>query len=470
MRSIKIFNLLMCCILLFAACSKKTTDDPPPTDGNGNNNNPPPATGKKEVIMWMDLRANVYGTYGRFSDTSELRKTLDTLKDVGVTSLVVDVKASSGYTIYPSAYTKQLTTLDGKTFQPGVDYLAYIITEAKKRQLKVYASTMVMVEGDRGRNMGAVFEDPTWRDQYQSRVAQADGKIVPITETGKNGFVNPARPQVQERAINIMKEIATKYEVDGIVLDYSRYADINADFSEFSKNDFIKFLETEYNDTKAKYLNFPSDIVSSWRTSSGQVVPAATGNYYKRWLVYRVKVIHDFVAKARAAIKSVKPNIKFGSYVGSWYATYYQVGVNWASKSYDPFNDPTLRFDWAYPGYEKYGYAEQLDWLMTGNYFTQIMINDNPATAGQTYHWWSVEGSLNGGKYVTKNKIPLYGSVEMGNINWNNKTDIRKAIQLILQKSDGVMIFDVVHVYAPQYNMLKVPLWDEVKEGTKNNN
>ncbi len=463
-----LFVTLLIAATTFFACSKKDKPASQPPVGGGNNGggNPPPS-GSKEVILWMDLRANVFGTYGRFSDTAAIRKTLDTVKSVGVTSLIVDVKASSGYTIYPSSYSKQLTSLDGKTFQPGVDYLAYMITEAKKRQLKVYASTMVMVEGDGGRNMGKVFEEPVWRDQYQSQVAQENGAIVPVTATGKNGFVNPARPEVQERAINIMKEIASKYDVDGIVMDYARYTDINADFSEFSKNEFIKFLETEYGDNTAKFMNFPADVVSSWRTVSGQVVPNTTGKYYKKWLVYRVKVIHDFVAKAKAAVKSAKPSIKFGSYVGAWYVTYHYVGVNWASKTFDPFNDAVLRFDWATPGYDKYGYVEELDWLMTGNYSSQIMINDNPATAGQTYHWWSVEGSLNGGRYITKNKVPLYGSIDMGNISWNAKTDIRKAIQLILQKADGVMLFDVVHVYAPQYNRLGVQLWDEVKEGIK---
>ncbi|NTS43724.1 family 10 glycosylhydrolase [Flavisolibacter sp. BT320] len=467
LKSFALAGLALSLAAGFAACSKSDPPAPPVDGGGGSGVNPPPAGTKKEVIMWVDLRSNLFGTYGRFSDTAEIRKILDQVKEVGVTSLIVDVKASSGYTIYPSAHTKQITSLDGKTFQPGVDYVEFMITEAKKRDLKVYASTMVMVEGDRSRNIGKVFEDPVWRDQYQSQVAEENGTIVPITTTGKNGFVNPARPEVQDRAINIMKEVATKYNVDGIVMDYARYADINADFSEFSKQEFIKFLETEYGDKNAKFMNFPKDVVTTWRTTSGQVVPATTGTYYKRWLVYRVKVIHDFVTKARAAVKSVKPNIKFGSYTGAWYTTYYQVGVNWASKTYDPFNDPVLRFDWAYPGYEKYGYAEQLDWLMTGNYFTQLMINDNPATAGQTYHWWSVEGSLNGGKYVTKGKIPVFGSIDMGNVSWNSKTDIRKALQLILQKADGVMLFDLVHVYAPQYNRLGVTLWDEIKEGVK---
>lgn len=51
----------------------------------------------------------------------------------------------------------------------------------------------------------------------------------------------------------------------------------------------------------------------------------------KQWLEFRAKVIHDFMEKARAAVKSVNPSVKFGVYVGGWYASYYDVGVNWAS-------------------------------------------------------------------------------------------------------------------------------------------
>ncbi|MCK7558378.1 hypothetical protein MKQ70_26595 [Chitinophaga sedimenti] len=135
---------------------------------------------------------------------------------------------------------------------------------------------------------------------------------------------------------------------------------------------------------------------------------------------------------------------------------------------YDPFNDQSIRFDWAYPNYGKTGYGELLDHLMTGNYFTQIRLADNPATASLKYHWWSIEGSIAGTKYITKNKMPLYGSIDMGNVSWANTGEISKAIKYILsQTSGGVMLFDVVHIYAPQYNKLKTPLWDAVKAGTQ---
>ncbi|MDB5108939.1 MAG: hypothetical protein JWR67_53 [Mucilaginibacter sp.] len=460
----KIITVAIIGLFGLAACKKSNPDK---TSNPGGEPIPVDTVTKRgEAIIWVDARSNVFGTYGRFNDTAKIRRVLDTLKEVGVTGLVLDVKGSTGYTMYPSIYSQQLTTLDGKSFTPGVDYVGFMVTEARKRNFKVYASIVTFVEGSSSK--GKVYEDPLWRDQYQSIVCDASGNRVPITTTGKNGFVNPAIPAVQERALNIIKEIVAKYEIDGMLLDYARYTDINADFSDFSKNDFIKFLEQRYNDTEANKMSFPSDIVSTWKTVSGQVLPNATGKYYKRWLLYRATVIHDFFVKAKIAVKSVKPNIKFGTYVGAWYTTYYQVGVNWASENYDPFNDPELRFDWAYPDYNKTGYTEQLDLLMTGNYFTQLMLKDNPATAGLAYHWWSVEGSLKGAKYITRNKMPLYGSIDMGNVDWANQQAISNTIKYIrATATGGVMLFDVVHVYAPEYNRLKQPLWNALREGLK---
>lgn len=420
----------------------------------------------KQVIAWVDCRSNVFGTYGRLNDTAQLKLVLDTLKSIGVTGLVVDVKGSTGYTMYPSDYTKQLTSLDGKSVPAGVDYVGYMIREAKKRSFKVYTSIVTFVEGDGSRSIGTVYDDPAFRQKYESVVCDVNGNRVPVTSTGRNAFVNPAIPEVQTRALNIIKEIVRKYDVDGVILDYARYTDIDADFSDFSKAQFIEYLKTKFQDNAAALMDFPRDIVTTWKSVNGQTVPASTGRYYKKWLMYRSSVIYDFIKKAREAVKSIRSTVNFGVYVGAWYSTYYQVGVNWASKDYDPFNDQEIRFDWAYPGYNETGYAEELDILLTGNYFTQIRLADNPATAGLTYHWWSIEGSLNGAKYITKNKIPLYGSIDLGNTSWASTDEISKAIKYILANtSGGIMLFDVVHVYAPQYNRLKVPLWDALKNG-----
>ncbi len=460
------YKMIFLAIVLFTMYSCKKDSGSPDTK-DPDTENPDTGTIGKEVLVWVDANSNVFGTYGRFSDKDGIVEIMDILEDVGVTGLVIDVKGSSGYTMYPSAYTGEMTERDGKTRL--ADYIPFMISEAKKRNFKVYLSIVTFVDGDR-RGFGYVFDNPTYRSKYESIVVKnTSGTLGPISETGKNIFVNPAAPEVQEKALNIIKEIVGKFDLDGMILDYGRYTDISADFSDFSKQQFISFLETKYNDTQAKSMNFPTDIVSSWRESSGQILPSATGRYYKQWLIYRAQVIKDFMGRARAAVKSIKPNVEFGVYVGGWYTTYYQVGVNWASEDYDPFQDFEVRFDWASPGYGATGYAEELDILMTGNYFTQIMLADNPATAGMKYHWWSIEGSLNGASYITRNKVPLYGSIDVGNVSYANKGEITKAIRYILSRTTGgIMLFDVVHMYAPQYNQLKEPLFDAVKAGIKN--
>lgn len=422
------------------------------------------ATPGKEVVVWVDATANVFNARGRFNDKDEIKIILDSLEIVGATGIVVDIKHNTGYTLYPSSHTKRLSSYRGQTLPEN--YVQYMIEQAKERSLDVYLSINTFVEGNTTDMIGTVYDDPAFRERNESIVCDVNGNRVPVSSTGSNSFLNPASQEVQDRALDIIREIAGKFDIEGIILDYCRYRGINADFSDESKAQFIAFLEEKYQDDDAKNMDFPKDIVSSWKMNGSAVVPNATGKYYKKWLYYRASVLKGFMEKAKAAVKGTKANMKLGAYVGGWYSTYYQVGVNWASETYDPFNDEELRFDWAYPGYQETGYAEQIDLLMTGNYFKQLMLADNPATAHLYYHWWSVEGSLNGTEHVTQNKVKHYGSLDIGNVSYDNPKQISDAMKYILSRtSGGLMLFDVIHIYAPRYNRLKEPLWDAVEEG-----
>jgi uncharacterized protein YxeA len=176
--------------------------------------------------------------------------------------------------------------------------------------------------------------------------------------------------------------------------------------------------------------------------------------------------MRDFFAKTRVELKSVAPDVELGAYSGAWYSTYYKEGNNYASETYDPFNDEELTFSFAIPGYQETGYAEQLDLFFSGNYSKQLYLADNPATANLKYHWWSVEGTMNGIEYITRNKVPVYSSIDVGNVTYDSEEDISKAIHYMYNRSNGgVMIFDVCHVTVPQYNSFKKGLWDAVKNG-----
>lgn len=444
----------------FQSCEKVTQTQLPPIEDEEIENWTP---GLQDAFVWVDAAANVFQGPGRFRDKNDIKLVLDSLKIVGVNGLIIDVKHNSGFNLYESAYTSKLSSLNGHNALP--DYVDFMISEAREREMKIYFSMNTFVYGNTSSATGYIYENPTFK-QYESVVVNTSNQRVPISTTGRNSFLNPAIPEVQDLSINIIKEAATKYQPDGIILDYCRYAGIYADFSDFSKQLFVEFLEEKYNDNQAKHMDFPNDIVSSWTVSGNSVEPNATGKYYKKWLYFRAMVLRDFFAKTRVELKSVAPDVELGAYSGAWYSTYYKEGNNYASETYDPFNDEELTFSFAIPGYQETGYAEQLDLFFSGNYSKQLYLADNPATVNLKYHWWSVEGTMNGIEYITRNKVPVYSSIDVGNVTYDSEEDISKAIHYMYNRSNGgVMIFDVCHVTVPQYNSFKKGLWDAVKNG-----
>lgn len=94
-----------------------------------------------------------------------------------------------------------------------------------------------------------------------------------------------------------------KYDLDGIILDRCRYDDygLESDFSDISKQKFEEYI----GETVA---NFPADIMAPGTDE----IPSDQPVYFKKWLEFRAKVIHDFIVKAREKVKSVNNNIKFG--------------------------------------------------------------------------------------------------------------------------------------------------------------
>ena len=72
-------------------------------------------------------------------------------------------------------------------------------------------------------------------------------------------------------------------------------------------------------------------------------------------------MIWSATSPARPA--AIKPNLILGTYVGSWYPAYYNVGVNWGS------DKTNLRYSWFTADYPRTGYAEFFDWISTGCYY-----------------------------------------------------------------------------------------------------
>ena len=295
------------------------------------------------------------------------------IKETGFTDVIVDVRPSLGDVLFNSTVADPLTRVDAWADAGYVwlertadfDYLQAFIDEGHKLGLRVNASINTFAGGylcpyGLGSD-GMLFRDADKKD-WATVINAADGLVNTmdlLDDTSDYGakFMNPANDDVQAFVLQLLRDLA-KYNLDGIVLDRCRYDDygLMSDFSDVSRAKFEEYIgET--------VPNFPADIMAP----GTEELPAEADQpaYFKKWLEFRAKVIHDFMVDARDAIKSVNDTIRFGAYVGAWYSTYYTSGVNWASPKYDTAAHYP---EWATEDYHTYGYADHTDFMFLGAY------------------------------------------------------------------------------------------------------
>lgn len=408
---------------------------------------------KKPALMWFD----VSGNWDRFSNQDTITKYIDRIADLGFTHAVVCVRPISGYLAYDSELAPKFS---GKNSDKPIDfdYLGKFIEEGHRRGLTVLVSMNAFCAGHNYLDKGLIYEGhPEWT----SMVLDPDRGIIPITEQKNKygGMVNPINPEYQEYILSVMNEILTKYpEADGLMLDRVRYDGITADFSDLSRREFEKYIGK-------KIKRFPEDILSLEKTGEGSNFRVVPGKYYKEWIEWRATNIKNFMARARQTVKDANPEAIFATYTGAWYPSYYEVGVNFASDTYDPHADFP---QWATETYKNTGYAELIDLYTTGNYYTNITVaeeRDDPEevwnetdSEGHTGSWYCVQGSCQHLRDIMGPNEVIGGLLV--DQYYDDPSKLTRAIEMNLRGSDGLMVFDIVHI-------INRNLWKEVEEGMK---
>lgn len=411
----------------------------------------------KPKLMWIDATANIV----RFNNKDTIDFYLEKVKDLGFTDIVVDVRPISGYVLYDSEIAPKLTKFRDNDIEYTFDYVGYYIEKAHEIGLKVQASLNTFVAGHNYYDIGPIYEGKSdWATiVYPPNI---EVEFIPITEQ-KNKYsamANPVNDEFKEYILNIFKEFVGKYpNLDGIILDRVRYDGFTSDFSELSKLKFETYLGEEVE-------HFPDDIYRWKKNENGDLFPER-GKHFLKWIEWRASVIYNFMAEAKEVVKSVNPSISFGTYTGAWYPTYFEVGVNFASNTYDP----SIDYDWATPEYKNYAYAELLDLFTVGNYYTTISIEDylenNPEVRNETdmwsqqSTWYSVEGSNKHLKDIMGGN-PYLGGI-LADQFYDNPEGLTESIKMNLNTSDGLMIFDIVHI-------IEKNMWDYVERGMREAN
>ena len=406
---------------------------------------------KKTAVMWIDGEAN----FKRFSNPDSIDYYLKKCRNLGFTDIVVDVRPITGEVFFKTDKAPMMKSWMGYE-RRDFDYLGRFIQTGHQLGLKVRASMNCFCAAHNTYEKGLLYSG---HSDWASMVYTPQG-IVPIMKVKEtyDGMVDPLNEDYRKHITGVLGDLIKLYpSLDGVVLDRVRYEGIGTDFSNHSRKLFEEFIGK-------KLKRFPEDIFS-WQKGEDEKYHVQRGQWIKQWIYWRAKNIHDAMVELRQTVKDINSNVEFGTYTGAWYPSYYEVGVNFASNTYDPSND----YDWALPEYKNTGYMELLDFYMAGNYYSDVTIaeynsnqhlvwNETDSEA-QSGTWYCVEGSNKKLRNIFGGH-PFCGSVLVSQL-FDEPEKLSREIEMNLRESDGVMIFDIVHL------IMHPELWKEVEKGMR---
>ena len=157
----------------------------------------------------------------------EIQKTLDNIKDTGINNVFLETYFH-GRTIFPSEVMEEYGFEKQNPDFKDVDILAIWVKEAHKRGIKVHTWFESFYVGNKPpeNNPKSILAlKPNWMNRTKQK-ADFEGYVSHPQE--HNGyFLDPANPEVIEFLLRLISEITTKYDIDGVNIDYVRYPNIS---------------------------------------------------------------------------------------------------------------------------------------------------------------------------------------------------------------------------------------------------
>ncbi len=194
------------------------------------------------------------------------RKMLDTLRVNHINVVYYHVRAMCD-AMYNSAYEPWSSYVSGtRGVAPAFDPFEYLVCEAHKRGIEVYAWVNPYRYGHGDNLWGQserdyIYTHPEW-----------------LLTTSYETVLNPGIPEVRQRVVDVCKDILVKYDVDGLVFDDYFYNQDNPSFS------------------------LDADLYNAYRANGGTM---SQGDWRRENVNQMVKDVNDMV-------KSTKPWVRFG--------------------------------------------------------------------------------------------------------------------------------------------------------------
>lgn len=279
---------------------------------------------------WVATVANIDWPSSRYASPgeqiAELVTIMDKLKESGMNAVFFQIRTECDalYNSSHEPWSYWLTGEQGKAPEPYYDPLEFAVREAHKRGMELHA----------------------WFNPYRAEKTVGNYKLSPdhvtvkhpewILNFGNYKMLDPGVPAVKEFVLQIVTDVISRYDIDGIHFDDYFYP-------------YTPVISNEDSLTYARYGGKFSDI-HDWRRNN----------------------INDLMAKIYDIVKAVKPNVKFGispfgivqnHYAGTngldSYSVLYCDPLTWLSDKTIDYINPQLYWE---IGHARADYAKLLPW------------------------------------------------------------------------------------------------------------
>lgn len=245
--------------------------------------------------MWLDR-----GSIVRAGSQEGLAAVFDRMQSAGINTVFLET-VNSSYPIYPSRVAPTQNPLTRRW-----DPLEAAVELAHERNMELHAWMWVFAAGNQRHN--AVLNLPTG---YLGPVLNAhpdwagydnQGNTIPRGQT--KPFFDPANPEVREYLLQIVDEIISNYDVDGLQLDYIRYpfqdpgAERTYGYGLAARQQFYRLTGVDPIQLTPR--------VSRWLPPDEQAQKQAL---WDRWNEFRIEQVTSFVAETSKLVRRKRPDI-----------------------------------------------------------------------------------------------------------------------------------------------------------------
>ncbi|MFS0517335.1 family 10 glycosylhydrolase [Nostoc sp. UIC 10607] len=233
--------------------------------------------------VWLDR-----GTIVRAGSKAGLAQIFDRLAQAGINTVFFET-VNAGYTIYPSQVAKEQNPLIR-----GWDALEDAVKLAHERDMELHAWVWTFAAGNQRHNQiinvnpdypGPVLAaHPDWAN-YDNL-----GNMIPVGQS--KPFFDPANPEVRQYLLKLYEEIVTRYDVDGLQLDYIRYP-----FQDPSAGRIYGYGKA----ARAQFQQLTG--VDPINISPSQP------ELWQKWTTFRTEQVDSFVAQVSQQLRQKRPNL-----------------------------------------------------------------------------------------------------------------------------------------------------------------